>query len=255
MSRNPSIKITETPGALRIVLARPPLNVLDVEMMKEINGAVESIRLNPEIKALVIAAEGRAFCAGVSVEEHLDARAGEMLMTFDRIFRYLHALPCATVAAVHGAALGGGAELAAFCDVVIAAEDAKIGQPEINVGVFPPIAALHYPKRIGQARTLQMLLGGEILGAREAERIGLIDRVVPAEQLEAAVDDTVRKFTGKSSAVLAVTRRAVLGSTDEFERALDELEELYMNQLMQCQDATEGLRAFLEKRQPVWSNR
>ncbi len=254
MSRSPSIKTAESPGAVRIVLARPPLNVIDIAMMEEINGVLAGIKSNPEIKALVIAAEGRAFSAGVSVEEHLSERAGEMLAAFHRIFRQLHALPCATVAAVHGAALGGGAELAAFCDVVIAAEEAKIGQPEITVGAFPPIAALHYPKRIGQARTLQMLMSGEVLSAREAERIGLIDRVVPAGQLEGAVEETVRKFTGKSGAVLAVTRRAVLGSVDQFERALDELEKLYMNQLMQCQDATEGLRAFLEKRPPVWRN-
>src|SRR3972149_10674517 len=122
MSRSPSIKTAESPGVLRIVLARPPLNVLNIEMMEESNGVLAGIKSNSEIKALVIAAEGRAFSAGVSVEEHLDARAGEMLMNFDRIFRQLHALPCATVAAVHGAALGGGAGLAAFCDVVIAAE-------------------------------------------------------------------------------------------------------------------------------------
>ena len=153
MSRSPSIKTAESPGAVRIVLARPPLNVIDIAMMEEINVVLAGIKSNPEIKALVIAAEGRAFSAGVSVEEHLSDRAGEMLAAFHRIFRQLHALPCATVAAVHGAALGGGAELAAFCDVVIAAEEAKIGQPEITVGAFPPIAALHYPKRIRPAPT------------------------------------------------------------------------------------------------------
>ncbi len=255
MSRYLHIKTMRTPGVLRLVLARPPLNILNIEMMQEINQVLAGIRSDPEIKVLVITAEGRSFSGGVSIEEHLGASANEMLAVFHRIFRQLHSLPCATIAGVQGAAFGGGAELAAFCDVVVAGEDAKIGQPEIKVGVFPPIAALHYPKRMGQARTLQMLLSGEVLTAREAERIGLVDRVVPQDQLEASINENVKKFTDKSGAVLALTRRAVLGSAEAFERALDELETLYINQLMQSHDATEGLRAFLEKRQPVWSNR
>ena len=249
------IKAVEASEVLRIILANPPLNILNIEMMEEINSALERIKLKPGIKVLVIAAEGRAFSAGVSIEDHLGGRANQMLIVFDRIFRQLHSLPCVTVAAVQGAALGGGAELAAFCDVVVASDNAKIGQPEIKAGVFAPIAALHYPNRIGQARTLQMLLSGDALEAREAERAGLVDRVVPAGQLDAAVEESVKKFTDKSGAVLAMTRRAVLGSQNEFELRLDELEALYMNQLMECQDASEGLRAFLEKRQPVWSNR
>ena len=249
------IKAVEASEVLRIILANPPLNILNIEMMEEINSALERIKLKPGIKVLVIAAEGRAFSAGVSIEDHLGGRANQMLIVFDRIFRQLHSLPCVTVAAVQGAALGGGAELAAFCDVVVASDNAKIGQPEIKAGVFAPIAALHYPNRIGQARTLQMLLSGDVLEAREAERAGLVDRVVPAGQLDAAVEESVKKFTDKSGAVLAMTRRAVLGSQNEFELRLDELEALYMNQLMECQDASEGLRAFLERRQPVWSNR
>lgn len=255
MSTCQYIKVIEAPEVLRMVLAHPPLNILNIEMMEEINTVLGRIRLKPETKALVIAAEGRAFSAGVSIEDHLSGRASRMLIVFDRIFRQLHSLSCATVAAVQGAAMGGGAELATFCDVVIASENAKIGQPEIKAGVFAPIAALHYPNRIGQARTLQMLLSGDTLEAREAERIGLVDRVVPAGQLDAAVEDAVKRFTDKSSTVLALTRRAVLGSQNDFELKLDELEVLYMNQLMGCQDAGEGLRAFLEKRQPVWSNR
>lgn len=254
MSGYEYIKVIEAPEVHRIVLARPALNVLNIAMMKEINDVLARLMTNTQVKALVITAEGRTFSAGVSIEEHLGDRAQEMLYVFDRIFRQLHRLPCVTIAGVQGPALGGGAELATFCDVAIASPYAKIGQPETKVGVFPPIAVLHYPKRIGQNRTLQLLLSGDILSAGDAERIGLVDRVVPADQLEEAIDETVKRFTDKSRAVLALTRRVILGPS-EFERRLDELESVYMNELMNCHDSVEGLHAFLEKRQPVWTNR
>jgi cyclohexa-1,5-dienecarbonyl-CoA hydratase len=152
--------------------------------------------------------------------------------------------------------LGGGAELAAFCDLVIASERATFGQPEIKVGVFPPIAALHYPARIGLARTLQLLLSGETLTAQAAERIGLVDRVVPAHDLERAVSAAVAALVDKSAAILRLTKQAVRRAHgDGFDRALSELEELYLRGLMTTEDAEEGLRAFIEKRPPVWRNR
>jgi cyclohexa-1,5-dienecarbonyl-CoA hydratase len=208
------------------------------------------------VKVLLLAAEGRAFCAGVAVEDHLGDRARPMLAAFHRVFRTLHALECATVAAVQGPALGGGAELAAFCDLVIASESATFGQPEIKVGVFPPIAAVHYPARIGIARTIQLLLSGEALPARAAERMGLVDRVVPASDLETAVSAAIAAFTDKSAAILRLTKQAVRrGQGDRFDAALSELEEMYLWRLMQTEDAEEGLRAFLAKRRPVWKDR
>jgi cyclohexa-1,5-dienecarbonyl-CoA hydratase len=185
------------------------------------------------VKAVVLAAEGRAFCAGVAVEDHLGERVKPMLVAFHRVFRTLHELDCATVAAVQGPALGGGAELAAFCDLVIASEDATFGQPEIKLGVFPPIAALHYPVRIG-----------------------LIDRVVPRDGLADAVAAALARLTDKSAAALRLTKRAVrLGAAGDFETALATLEALYLDELMRTEDAEEGLRAFMAKRAPVWKNR
>ena len=240
----------------RITLARPPLNILTIEMMEELNRALAQIAGRPGLKALVLAAEGKAFCAGVAVEDHLGDRVKPMLDAFHQIFRRLHALGCPTLAAVQGPALGGGAELATFCDLVIASEAATLGQPEIKVGVFPPIAALHYPNRVGEARTAQLLLSGEVLPAREAERIGLVDRVVPPEKLEEAVAAALARFTDKSAVVLNFTKRAVREARGRpFEEALAALEGLYQNDLMRTEDAEEGLRAFVEKRAPVWKNR
>lgn len=240
----------------RITLARPPLNILTIEMMEELNEALGQLSRRQDIKALVLAAEGKAFSAGVAVEDHLGDRVKPMLNAFHQVFRHLHSLECPTVAAVQGPALGGGAELATFCDLVVASETATLGQPEIKVGVFPPIAALHYPHRVGQARTIQLLLSGEVISAREAERIGLVDRVVRPEELEGAVAGAVAKFTDKSAVILRLTKRAVgeAGGHD-FEAALAALEGLYQNELMRTEDAAEGLRAFVEKRPPVWKHR
>ncbi len=241
---------------LRITLARPPLNILTVEMLGDLAEALEDAVRRPALKALVLAAEGRAFCAGVAVEDHLGDRARPMIEAFHRVFRLLRRVDCPTVAAVQGAALGGGAELATFADVVVAAETATFGQPEIQVGVLAPIAALHYPARVGPARALRLLLSGETLTAAEAERIGLVDRVVPADRLAEAVAAEVARFRALSAAVLRLTKRAVREAHGlPFDHALDRLEHLYHQDLMGTADAHEGLRAFVERRRPVWQDR
>jgi len=256
MSGQDLIRCESGGDVARITLTRPPLNILTIPMMEAMNAALDGIGRKHPLKALVLAAEGKAFSAGVSVEDHLGERVRPMLEAFHRIFRRLNALDCPTVAMVQGPALGGGAELATFCDLVIASEAATFGQPEIKVGVFPPIAAVHYPTRIGQARTLQLLCSGEILSAREAERIGLVDRVVPPAELGTAVDRALAAFTDKSAAILHLAKRAVHRAREgDFERTLAELEKLYLSELMQTEDAAEGLCAFVEKRPPVWKDR
>ncbi len=250
------IRFIEQYDVARLSLVRPPLNIMTIEMMSEVNRALERAAMNPSLKVLVIGGEGKAFSAGVAVEDHLGDRVKPMLDTFHQIFRGLRALECVTLAAVQGAALGGGAELATFCDVVVASEAATLGQPEVKVGVFPPIAALHYPKRVGLAQTLRLLCSGETIGAVEAQRIGLIDRVVPADKLTEAVDAEVERFRAQSAVVLRLTKRAVCESAGvAFDEALGTLEELYQRELMTTEDAAEGLRAFVEKRKPVWKDR
>lgn len=256
MSEFAFLRFREQYDVARLTLARPPLNVMTIEMMAEINAVLARAAKNPSLKVLVLEGEGKAFSAGVAVEDHLGARVKPMLDAFHQIFRGLRALECLTLAAVHGAALGGGAELATFCDLVVAGERATFGQPEVKVGVFPPIAAIHYPGRVGVARTLRLLLSGEVVGAAEAERIGLVDRVVPADRLSEAVDAEVERFRAQSAVVLRLTKRAVRESLGvPFDQALSTLEELYQYELMTTEDAAEGLRAFVEKRKPVWKDR
>jgi cyclohexa-1,5-dienecarbonyl-CoA hydratase len=245
-------------GVARLVLNKPPFNVLDIAMMQEINRALEELSSAPAAKVLVFeAAEGsKAFSAGVDVSEHTADKVDEMIEVFHRIFRLLDALDVPTVAVVGGAALGGGCELALFCDMIIASEKASFGQPEIQVGVFPPIAAVALPGIIGPKKAMELVLTGERIRADEAQRLGLVNKVVPPDELRAAADELVGKLSGLSAAVLGVTKRAVrVGSVGRFDDALAAVEELYLRRLMDTEDAHEGLAAFMEKRAPVWKDR
>lgn len=249
------IRYADEGDVARITLARPPLNILTIAMMRELSAALELAADGPRRKVVLLRAEGKAFSAGVAIEDHLGDRAEEMLEAFHQIFRKIRALPCLSLAAVQGRALGGGAELATFCDVVLATHDASFGQPEVKVGVFPPIAVLHYPLRIGAARALRLLVSGEVVNAVEAGRIGLVDRVVAADAFERAVEEELGTFRALSAVVLRLTKRALretLGLT--FEQGLGALEALYKYELMATADAAEGLRAFVEKRKPVWQD-
>lgn len=245
-------------GVARLTLNKPPVNVLDIAMMREINTALEGLAGDPAIKVLVFeAAEGsKAFSAGGDVSDHTADKGDEMIEVFHRIFRQLDALEIPTVAVVGGAALGGGCELVLFCDMIVASEKASFGQPEIQVGVIPPIAVVALPGIVGPKKALEMVLIGDRIRAAEAERVGLVNKVVPPEELRAAADEFVGKLTKLSGAVLRLTKRAVrIGSTGSFADGLVAVEELYLGPMMETEDAHEGLAAFMERRAPVWKNR
>ncbi|MFQ6059580.1 MAG: enoyl-CoA hydratase/isomerase family protein, partial [Anaerolineae bacterium] len=233
-------------GAARLTLNKPPLNVLDIAMMREIATALEGLNEDPTVKVLVFeAAEGsKTFSAGVDVSEHTADKVEEMIEVFHRIFRLLDGLEIPTVAVVDGAALGGGCELVLFCDMVIASERASFGQPEIQVGVLPPIAVVALPDIIGPKKAMEMVLTGDRIRAAEAERLGLVNQVVPTEELRATADEFLGKLTKLSGAVLRLTKRAVrIGSVGTFADGLTAVEELYLGPLMDTEDAHEGLAA------------
>jgi cyclohexa-1,5-dienecarbonyl-CoA hydratase len=237
----------------RVTLNKPPLNVMDIAMMEELNAALKSLKDDRATKVIVVAAAGKAFSAGVDVADHTADRVDAMIKKFHAIFHTLWSLEQPIVAAVQGMALGGGCELAIACDFIIASEKAKLGQPEIKVGVFPPIAALLLPRLIGRKKAYELLLIGETIDAREAERIGLVNRVSPPESFDAAVNAFVGKLTALSGVVLQHTKQAVRISLDAgIDAALADIERYYLNELMRTEDALEGLNAFMEKRSPVW---
>jgi cyclohexa-1,5-dienecarbonyl-CoA hydratase len=242
----------------RITFARPPLNIFTIAMMREVERALTDCMGARDMVAVVFdAAKGsRAFSAGVSVEEHQPETVYQMLESFHGVFRTMELLAKPTVAVVEGAALGGGCELVAGCDIVISAARAKFGQPEIKLGVFPPVAAVLLPRVIGERRARELLLTGEIFEAREALRLGLVNHIVEADRLEAKLQEILSRLRELSAPALEMTRRALDAARGRpFLEALDRAEDIYLNELMKTEDAHEGVKAFMEKRKPDWRNR
>jgi len=235
-----------------ITLDRPPLNVLNIAMMESLDAALE--RALPRSDILIFQGAGvKAFCAGADAADHTRKRVGKMLSAFHAVFRRLAAADCLTIAAVHGYCLGGGMELATFCDFVVATESARFGQPEIKLGCFPPVALVSLPRLIGMQAAAHLILTGCQISSTEAHRLGLVSRVVPDYELPAAVASLLDELRALSPSALLLTRRTLarLHSHDFFAQ-LEEAERLYLSELMQTHDAQEGIRAFLEKRKPVW---
>lgn len=246
------IKFDQSDTVSTITLNRPPLNIMNIGMLEEMASALNSV-VKARPKILLLKGEGKAFCAGVDVSDHSAEKAGHMISAFHRVFHILSRMMTPTIAAVRGACLGGGCELATFCDLVIASENAKFGQPEIKVGVIAPVAAAFFPKMIGVRRTLELLLTGATIDAVEASRIGLINRAVSADSFDRIVEETIKTLTALSGPVLRLNKRAVLEGLElDFERALGGVEDIYIHELMRTKDAKEGLAAFLEKRPPAW---
>jgi cyclohexa-1,5-dienecarbonyl-CoA hydratase len=179
-----------------------------------------------------------------------------MIEKFHGIFGLLNALAIPSLALVDGMALGGGCELAVFCDMVIASDRATFGQPEIKVGVFPPVAAVIFPPLIGRNRALELLLTGDVIEAAEANAMGLINRVIPAQGFREKTEEFISKLSMLSGAALRMTKRAVdRGLHANVDEGLIAMERLYLDELMKTEDACEGLSAFLEKRRPIWKNK
>jgi cyclohexa-1,5-dienecarbonyl-CoA hydratase len=251
------IQFDTVQGISRITLNRPPANVLSIEMMQELNRALESLEYQREVKLVVLVGAGKYFSAGFELADHLGDRAYVMLESFRRIFESLAKLDKPTLALVAGPALGAGSLLAVGCDMVLAAaQGAKFGHPEIRGGVFNTVAAALLPRLVGRKRAFEMIMGGASLSAAEAERFGLVSRVCPDDRLEAEASALIQRFQESSAPVVQLTRRAIVGGVDlPFADALSHAEDVYLNQLMGTADAEEGLKAIIEKRRPAWKDR
>jgi len=245
------IEFTSDSTAYRITLTDPPLHILDIAMLHELRDALAQIKNDRH--CLIIDAQGeKAFSAGASVQDHLGERVIEMLRVFHDCFRALARLELTTVALVRGVALGGGCELAMACDFVLASDRARFGQPEIALGVFPPVAAYHLSRQLPR-RGLEMLLTGDPIDAAAAECLGLVNAVFLAADFDAKANEWLARLYRHSASSLRFAKKAFrLAQADDFEQRLADIERLYLDELMKTEDATEGLNAFLEKRAPHW---
>jgi cyclohexa-1,5-dienecarbonyl-CoA hydratase len=253
-----SIKFSIEDRVGRLSFMRPPLNVFNIAMMREITDAINECAGRRDLVAIVFEAgvDSRAFSAGVAVEEHVEETIYQMLDSFHAIFRQLEQASKPTIAIVDGAALGGGCELVAGCDIVIATERARFGQPEIKLGVFPPVAAVLLPRIIGDKRARELILTGELIDASEALRLGLVNAVVTHAELGQKTEEMLVRLRELSAPALEAAKRAIdLARGASFEDALRRIEDLYLNELMKTEDAHEGINAFMQKRKPTWKNK
>jgi len=251
------ITVKKQERLVRVTIDRPPLNVLDLALLRELDTVLASCAEETAIDVLVIQGAGqRAFSAGVDIRDHTRERVPEMLDIVHGVIRKFLVTPQVTIALVHGVCLGGGCELASSCDLIVASEDSSFATPEIHVGCYPPVALARFSSLIGYHRAAEMILTGRRFSAQEALAMGLINRVIPTDQLEAGLASLVEELLDKSGAVLRITLKGLRElSLRGFSDALGRSEDRYREELLRTADVEEGIRAFIEKRKPHWTHR
>lgn len=232
-------------------------NVLDHVMMEELQAQLDAWSGNKDLKLIIFQGEGKHFSFGASVEEHQKEFAAAMLRAFHKLFYTLRELSIPTLAKISGQCLGGGMELALMCNFMFADQTAKLGQPEILLGVFPPPASILLPEKIGLARAEEWLITGRTVTAEEAHRVGLIAALYAdrAEMEQKTTEWIEQQIVPKSASSLRYAVKAVRVKFNHvIGNFLPALESIYVTQLMETHDANEGISSFIEKRKPNWMN-
>jgi cyclohexa-1,5-dienecarbonyl-CoA hydratase len=249
------VRVRRDGGVAWTTIDRPPLNVLNMALMDELDEALDELEADRSLRLIVLEGAGKVFSAGVDIGEHMGEQIGPMLDAFTRVAARLIDGDVPIMAVVQGAALGGACELVALCDLAIVADDARIGVPEIGLAVVPPVAAALFPGMIGRQRAAALVLTGEPISGADAARWGLVWRSVPAADLHAEAAQVAAGFQAKSASALRLARRSLRVSTEDLLGAIDRANGLSVEDLPESADAQEGLRAFLEKRPPRWVHR
>ncbi|MBN2239046.1 MAG: enoyl-CoA hydratase/isomerase family protein [Dehalococcoidales bacterium] len=251
-----NIVLEKNNGITKMTIDRPPVNVMDQETIEEMCAALEELAKDDETKVLLIRGAGeKAFCAGVEVGDHVGEKMPVMMETFGKLFKLIRNLGKPSIAVVNGIALGGGCELIIGCDLAVASEKAKMGQPEIVLGGLAPVAAPLLPRIMGEKKAFEIMLLGGNMSAVDAERFGLVNKVVPPEELDAAAEEMAGKFLSMTPLGVKLVRDAFYKTAEipDFNAAIDKGVELGIES-WNTHDGQEGLKAYLEKRSPEWKN-
>ncbi len=250
------VKVSVQAPVALVTLMNSPLNVIDLQMAQELKKTIAEIEAQPDISVLVFQGDARAFSAGVDIKAHLPEQIHEMLTSFHAVIRAIVTSRKVTIAAVRGACLGGGAELAAVCDMVYTARDATWGFPEIKLACYPPVAAVALAALVGQKRASELILTGRQFSGDEAVAIGLATRSARAEELDTVLQETLDTLSQLSPAALLHAKKALYHwDAMHFDKGLARAEKIYLEELVSTADAREGIIAFLDKRQPKWTGK
>ena len=240
----------------RLTLDRPEHNLLNERTLVELAAGIEWLGDQGEVKLIILDSTGQTFSGGIELGEYSSQRVFQMVDAFYGAFVAMLDTSKPLLAIVNGPAFGGGAELAALCDLVVATPRARFAQTEIKFGTFPPLAAVILPYIVGPRLALELVLTGETITAERAKELGLVNRLVPEGQLEKTVNELVAQVTAQSGAVLQMAKKAIFGSIGlPLRQGMRHSMNLFLNELCQLEDPQEGLRAVLEKRPPHWKNR
>ena len=250
------VKLRVEGSVARMTLDRPEHNLLNEAMLREIADGIGWLGERDEVKLVVLDSAGKVFCGGIDIGEYTSQRVFQMLNAFHAAFTAMLEVGKPVICVVNGPAIGGGAELAAFGDMVVATPKARFAQPEITIGVFPPLASTILPFLVGPKIALELVLTGEPVTAERALELGIVNRLVPEEKLEQTVNELIGRISGHSGPVLAMAKKAILGGMGMSLRdGLKNSMNIFLNELYRLEDSQEGLRALVEKRKPQWKNR
>ena len=251
------LNFTHNNSVAQIILDDGKANILDSVMMEELQNVLVSFKNNTQLKLITFEGGGKNFSFGASVDEHKKEFAAIMLREFHQLFYLIRDLAIPTAAKISGQCLGGGFELALMCNFIFVDKTAKLGQPEILLGVFPPPASLILPEKIGLARAEDLLITGKTIAADEAKTIGLVNELFENQNtMETEITKWIElNIIPKSASSLRFVVKAARAKFNHvFSNFLPQLENIYVNQLMETDDANEGINSFLEKRKPNWKN-
>ncbi len=251
-----SVKFRIDKGVARMTLNRPDHNLLDESMLREIADGILFAGNAEDAKLVVLDSSCKVFSGGIDIGEYTSQRVFQMLEAFHAVFTSMLEVGKPVICVVNGPAIGGGAELAAFGDLIVASPKARFAQPEITIGVFPPLASTILPYLVGPKTALEIILTGEPVTAERALELGMVNRLVPEAQLEKTVEELVVRISAHSAPVLSMAKKAVLGGMGlSIKDGLKQSMDIFLNQLYRLEDSQEGLRALVEKRKPNWKNR
>ena len=250
------IRLRVEGSVARMTLNRPEHNLLNEGMLRELADGIGFAGDNSDVKLILLESACKVFCGGIDIGEYTSTRVFQMLDAFHGAFSAMLEVGKPVICVVNGPAIGGGAELAAFGDLVIATPKARFAQPEISIGVFPPLASTILPFLVGPKKALEIVLTGEAITAERALELGLVNRLVPEANLQQSVTELTERISSHSGPVLTMAKKAILGGMGlSLRDGLKNSMNIFLNELYRLEDSQEGLRALVEKRKPNWKNR